>query len=80
MEGASMKLTAKQFKQQNAFWQDKYYSYAIHITDGGAMYLYRIEGRRIDKNTLQYMQVFRLDGVNIEQLFANIQAVRGGNA
>lgn len=70
-----MNLTAKQFKNQNAFWQDNYYSYAIHKTNGGAVYLYRIDGKRIDKNTLKNMQVFRLDGVNFDILINNIKKV-----
>ena len=67
-----MTLTAKQFKQQNKFWQDKWYSYAIHQTDGGAVYLYRINGKRIDKNTLKNIEVFRLDGINKELFIKNI--------
>lgn len=72
-----MITTAEQFKKQHAFWRDKWYSYAIHKTDGGAMYLYRINGRRIDKNTIKNMQVFRLDGVNIGLLVENFNKVKG---
>ena len=44
-----MFYTPKQFKNQNANWQDKNYTYAIHKTSGGAMYLYQIDGKRITK-------------------------------
>ena len=68
-----MILTAKQFKEQNAFWQDKWYSYAIHKTSGGAIYLYRIDSLKINKKTLENMQVFRLDGIDKKQFFENLE-------
>lgn len=68
-----MILTAKQFKEQNAFWQDKWYSYAIHKTSGGAIYLYRIDGLKINNKTLENMQVFRLDGIDKKQFFENLE-------
>ncbi len=64
--------TPKEFKNQNAFWQDKWYSYAIHKTDGGAVYLFRIDGLKINKNTIKNMQVFRLDGIDKERFIENI--------
>ena len=38
-----MEMTPKQFKNQNANWEDKYFTYAINKTSGGAMYLYQID-------------------------------------
>ena len=70
-----MILTKEQFINQNAFWQDRYYSYAIHKTSGGALYLYRIEGTIINDKNLQNMQVFRLDGMDIDMLVSNIKKV-----
>jgi hypothetical protein len=68
-----MILTEKQFKEQNAFWQDKWYSYAIHKTSGGAIYLYRIDCLKINKKPLENMQVFRLDGIDKKQFFENLE-------
>lgn len=66
-------MTKKQFINQNAFWQDKYYSYSIHITNGGAIYLYRIDGTIIDENSLRKMQVFRIDGIDLDLFIKNIK-------
>ena len=50
-------MTKEQFMNQNAFWQDKYYSYAIHITDAGAKYLFQVEGTRLTKRELEDFKV-----------------------
>lgn len=71
-----MFYTAKQFKNQNANWQDKNYTYAIHKTNGGAMYLYQIDGKRITTKTIASANVLRLDGVNLEQLMEQIKKVK----
>lgn len=71
-----MIYTREQFINQNAFWQDKYYSYAIHITDGGAMYLHQVEGTRLTKSQLENMRTIRLDGADIEKLIENIRRVK----
>lgn len=70
------KMTAKQWKQQNAVWQDKYYSYSLHITNGGAMYLGIIEGHKIDKNTIANCNVVRLDGVDLNMLVNKVKNAR----
>ena len=61
-------MTRDQFINQSAFWQDKYYSYAIHITDGGAIYLYQIDGTLLTKDQLATMRTIRLDGTDIDTL------------
>lgn len=61
-------MTAQQWKNQNAVWQDKYYSYSLHITNGGAMYLGIIEGHKIDKNTIANSQTVRIDGMDLNML------------
>lgn len=71
-----MFYTAKQFKNQNANWQDKNYTYAIHKTSGGAMYLYQIDGKRVTAKTIASASVLRLDGVNLEQLIEQINKVK----
>lgn len=72
-----MNLTPKQFKKQNAVWQDNYYTYAIHKTDGGAIYLYRIDGKRITQNKLNNMEIFRLDGMNLNLFIKNYNKANG---
>ena len=69
-------MTKEQFMNQNAFWQDKYYSYAIHITDGGAKYLFQVEGTRLTQKELENMRVFRLDGTDIDKLCENLQKLK----
>lgn len=70
-------LTPYIFKHQNAIWQDKWYSYAIHRTDGGAMYLYRIDGKRITQKAIDNtLQVFRLDGMNFDLFMENVKKVQ----
>ena len=71
-----MIYTKEQFMKQNAFWQDKYYSYAIHITGGGAQYLFQVEGTRLTKKELEDMRVFRLDGTDIDRLCENLQKLK----
>ena len=69
-------MTKEQFMNQNAFWQDKYYSYAIHITDGGARYLFQVEGIRLTKKELENMRMFRLDGTDIDKLCEQLQKIK----
>ena len=69
-------MTKEQFINQNAFWQDKYYSYAIHITDGGAIYLHQVEGTRLTNSQLESMKTIRLDGADIEKLIENIRRLK----
>ena len=62
-----MKLTFGQLHSQDDFWVDDYYVYAIHKTDGGAVYLYRLElGEYLKTPPLEPfdVEVFRLDGMN----------------
>lgn len=74
-----MFYTPKQFKNQNANWQDKNYTYAIHKTSGGAMYLYQIDGKRITTKNIENAKTIRLDGVNLEQLIEQIRKVQAEN-
>ena len=69
-------MTKEQFMNQNAFWQDKYYSYAIHITDAGAIYLFQVEGIRLTKKELENMRMFRLDGTDIDKLCEQLQKIK----
>ena len=64
--------TAEQFKNQFAFWQDQNYSYAIHLTSGGAVYLFRINGREVSDETVKRAEVFRLDGIDKKAFIENI--------
>lgn len=70
-------MTVKQFKNQNAVWSDYWYTYAIHKTNGGAMYLYKIDGKRITQSKIDNAQIFRLDGVDLNLLIENIKKVKG---
>ena len=70
--------TIEQFKRQNAYWRDKYYHYAIHKTDGGAMYLFVVESEKeLQDKDLEYINSIRLDGVDLDKLFYNINKVKG---
>ena len=61
--------TVEQFKNQNAYWHDKYYHYAIHITDGGASYLFQVECEgELKDSDLQNARMIRLDGCDITSL------------
>ena len=71
-----MIYTREQFINQNAFWQDKYYSYAIHITDGGAKYLFQVDGTRLTQKQLDSMTVIRLDGMDVEKFIENIRRTK----
>lgn len=66
-------MTKDQFINQELFWQDKYYSYALHITDGGAKYLWQVDGTRLTKKELEYIKFIRLDGVDIDKLCEKLQ-------
>lgn len=68
--------TVDQFKNQNAYWRDKYYHYAIHVTDGGAAYLFQAEceGELTDLD-VKYATMLRLDGCDINMLIKNIKEV-----
>lgn len=68
-----MNITREQFINQKYFWQDKYYSYAIHITDAGAKYLWQVEGVRLSQEQLNKMRVLRLDGADINKLINYLQ-------
>lgn len=71
-----MKLTINQFIDQNDFWVDEFYAYAIHVTDGGAKYLYRITvDQFIKAKPLEEVEVemFRLDGINWERASRHIE-------
>lgn len=70
-----MILTKEQFLAQNVVWADKYYNYAIHITDGGAMYLYQVDGDLPKKSTdtVDVDYIFRLDGVDADKLAESIK-------
>lgn len=72
-----MEMTPKQFKNQNANWEDKYFTYAIHKTSGGAMYLYQIDGHKITTETIKGAYITRLDGVDLDKLVENIKKVKG---
>lgn len=63
-------MTKQQFFNQNKNFEDKYYYYAIHITDGGAMYLYQADKDFIpldDTDEISYMTI-RLDGTFLGDL------------
>ena len=68
-------MTKEQFLNQNLNWKDKYYHYAIHKTDGGAVYLWQVDGA-LTSNNLNQMNVIRLDGVDLEKLAQNILKVK----
>lgn len=60
-----MRLTIEQFKNQNKFWEDNFYWYAIHKTDGGAEYLYQVDKKDIKgkmKDDFVTPFIIRLDG------------------
>ena len=64
-------MNVEQFKNQNVNWKDKYYSYAIHKTNGGAMYLYQVDGKRLTEESVKNAKVLRLDGISIDKLLYN---------
>ena len=71
-----MKLTFGQLHSQDDFWGDDYYVYAIHKTDGGAVYLYRMElGDYLKTSPLESfdVEVFRLDGTNLGRFCKHIK-------
>lgn len=70
-----MGMTIEQFKKQNAFWQDKYYTYAIHKTDGGAMYLFQVDGLRLTQEKINSANIIRIDGLDFNKLIENIKGV-----
>ena len=64
-----MKLTYEELHNQDDWWVDDFYVYAIHRTDGGAVYLYRMAVEDyIDIHPLGVfdVEVFRLDGINFK--------------
>lgn len=69
-------MTKEQFINQNLFWQDKYYSYAVHITSGGAKYLYQIDGVKLTQKELETMSVIRLDGTDIDKLVEQLKKLK----
>lgn len=68
--------TKEQFMNQNLFWQDKYYSYAVHKTDAGAVYLFQVDGTSLTKKSLQNMSVIRLDGCDLDKLCDNLKKIK----
>lgn len=74
-----MEMTPKQFKNQNANWEDKYFTYAIHKTSGGAMYLFQIDGHKITTETIKGALITRLDGVDLDKLVENIRKVKASD-
>jgi len=67
--------TVEEFKNQNAYWCDDYYHYAIHKTDGGAVYLFQVDGPLTDDSIKHNMVVIRLDGCDVDMLIKNIKEV-----
>lgn len=57
-------MTKDEFTHQNEFWLDVCYAYAIHKTDGGALYLYRVDFEDFEDNCVLDVEVFRLDGID----------------
>lgn len=55
------------YTHQIRYWNDKYYHYSIHITDGGAIYL-----KQLDKNNGIELQI-RLDGCDLNKLIHEIE-------
>ena len=72
-----MEFTIEQFKKQNLYWKDKFYHYAIHITDGGAIYLYQVDGR-LTKENIKNATILRIDGCDVEKLCSAIKMAKGG--
>lgn len=71
-----MKLTKDQFIHQKDFWRDVWYAYAIHETDGGARYLYRVTDEvfaESEMNEEMELEVFRLDGIFGEMFLDHIE-------
>jgi hypothetical protein len=69
-----MEMTKEQFKNQNLNWEDEFYEYAIHKTDGGAMYLYQAE--KPLKKTVSPL-IIRLDGADREKLSLMLKFNKG---
>lgn len=72
------KLTMVQFLNQNENWTDQNYAYAIHITDGGAVYLYRMSLYEYLNTKLSEeiaVEVIRLDGVDLKEASKHIKQV-----
>ena len=67
-----MMYTVKQFKEQNKYWEDKYYCYAIHVTDGGAIYLHQVD-KPLKKDSFE--RILRVDGCDISKLLENLKEV-----
>ena len=68
-------MTRLQLMNQNSFWFDDFYFYAIHKTDGGALYLMQGEKEDILKaseNQNIYYRQIRLDGCDILDLNRHI--------
>ena len=75
-----MELTFGQLHSQDDFWVDDYYVYAIHKTDGGAVYLYRMElGEYLKTPPLESfdVEVIRLDGMNGGRFCKHIKKLIG---
>ena len=69
-------MNKEQFFNQHANWQDKNYTYAIHVTNGRAMYLYQIDGLKVTDEDIAGANIIRLDGINLEELVRQIQELR----
>ena len=74
-------MTKEQFLAQDIVWADKYYNYAIHITDGGAIYLYQVDGDLPKKSNadVDINYTLRLDGVELDKLLENITKIKSKN-
>lgn len=76
-----MKLTFEQLHLQNDFWCDDHYVYAIHITDGGAVYLYQMElSAYLKTPPLESFEVdvLRLDGTDWRRFKAHVGSIIEG--
>ena len=74
-------MTKEQFLAQDIVWADKYYNYAIHITDGGAIYLYQVDGDLPKKSNAEVdiNYALRLDGAELDKLLENINKIKSKN-
>lgn len=73
-----MKVTFEQLHLQSDFWCDDEYMYAIHKTDGGAVYLYRIESKKyLTTPPLEPFDVeaFRMDGMNWKRFKKHVDII-----
>lgn len=67
-------MTKEQFKHQDINWEDKYYEYAIHKTDGGAIYLFQHD--KDFNNDYNSIYTIRFDGVDLELFIENVKKLK----